>query len=338
MIVTDVRDRPFEGVRELSASVTFEGAPPETRRIWLRRPDPGEAGPGVADPLLAALLISAMALGEDLVIEAPVTASLVDGATTRVVPQLLEWHERLRPSAVTCDRVADGGPPGASAGTGCLFSSGVDSWHSFLRRRREIAALVHIRGFEIRHDHEALWRQVHGHVRDVAREHGKDLIGVHTNFLDVALQAVTDRLARAGRAWRSLGTDAWYGSMLVAVGLALRPRLDRLIVPASWSHHVDYPVASHPSMEPAWSTPSMAFEIDGFDTIRIDKVRELVDRAPDVIPRIRVCIDTSGRVGERLNCGRCVKCMRLWMELRVCGASGVEGLFSRRVTLRRAKR
>ena len=338
MIVSDVRDRVLGEARELSGTVTFEGPDPETRHIRLLRPDPGASPPGVADPLLATLLISAMALGEDLVIEAPVSASLVEAATSRVVPQLLRWHGRLTESRLTCQQVPDGPRDGGRAETACLFSAGVDSWHTFLRRREEVAALVHVFGFEIHHDHRALWQKVHAHVQGIAREHGKAVIPVETNFLDVGLQTPIDRLARQGRPWPSLGTDAWYGSMLVGIGLALRPRLERLIVPGSWSHHVDYPVASHPLMEPAWSTDALAFEIDGFETIRIDKVRELVRTAPEAIPHLRVCIDHSGQVGAGLNCGRCNKCMRLWMELRVCGVRDVDGLFSEPVRLRRVKR
>ena len=337
MIVSDVREIEVDGDRELSATVTFGARDPETHRIWIRRPVAGPSPPGMADPLFATLLVSAMALHEELVIEAPVSTTLVDAATTCVVPQLLAWHPRLRESRLELERVADGPPADPNAGTASLFSLGVDSWHTLLRHEDEIATIVYIRGFEIRDHHEALGAAVLEGIREVADERGVALLSPHTNFLTVALLAVTDRLGREGRPWRDLGVDAWYGSMLVAVGLALRPDLGRLIVPGSWSRHVDYPVASHPLMEPAWSTPSMGFELDAFDDTRITKVRNLVRTAPEVLPHLRVCIDTSGTVHDRLNCGRCIKCVRLMMELKVSGVDDVDRLrlFAHPVDVRR---
>jgi hypothetical protein len=40
-----------------------------------------------------------------------------------------------------------------------------------------------------------------------------------------------------------------------------------------------------------------------------------------------VCVDHRDRREGKLNCGRCVKCVRTMLELRVCGVSGYEALF-----------
>jgi hypothetical protein len=115
--------------------------------------------------------------------------------------------------------------------------------------------------------------------------------------------------------------------MLVAVGLALRPFFDRLIIPASWSAKTTYPIASHPMMEPAWSTDTLRLELHGFATDRLGKIRYLAASAPEAFSRMNVCVDHRDRREGRLNCGRCVKCVRTMLELRVCGVSGYEALF-----------
>lgn len=338
MILDQVREEATARGRELSGRVAFEARESETRRIWILRPDPGPSLPGLADPFVPPLFVAAMALGEDLHVRAPVSEALLEAATDRLGPRLLAWHDRLAPVRVHAETRVTEAPGAEDAEAASLFSAGVDSWHTLLARHAEIDALVHIHGFEIPVEHHAAWTQVHDHVRRIAADRGLDVLPVRTNALDVALLTVGARLRREGRPWRKFGTDAWYGSMLVGVGLALRPRLARLVVPGSWSQSVDYPVASHPLMEPAWSTASMRFELDGFAVDRVDKVRHLVQNAPEVVPELRVCIDTSGRVRERLNCGRCIKCVRLMMELRVAGCRDADHLFAEPVDLRRAKR
>jgi hypothetical protein len=320
-------------MREISATLRFHHPPAKSHRVWLKRPDPGPGPAGIADPLFATLLISAMALGEELRIEGPVSAPLIDAVRKQLIPVLLRWHPRLRQIPLEIESVTPVSSTADGGAVACFFSGGVDSWYSLAGSRDSISHLVHIHGFEIAASEEAIWRRAHEEVREIARQHDKRLIPVSTNFMDVALRAVRDRMRRSGAPWPTFGIDAWYGSMLVAVGLSLRPGLHRLIIPASWSERTTYPIASHPMMEPAWSTDGLKIELHGFEVDRLGKIRSLAASSPEAFSRMRVCIDDQHRSEGFLNCGRCVKCVRTMLEFRVCGVSGYESLFRHPIDL-----
>ncbi len=318
MIVRDVVDRPCAEGHELSARLSLDALPGRDSALFLRRPTPGGALAAPGDPLLASLLTAAMALHEDLVIEARVSRELLEAAETRVVPALLEWHPRMQRVAVQADLADEARPPGADA-TGSLFSSGIDSWYTLLRRRPSIRHLVHIRGFEMELDNEAAWERVHASVRATASRFGVEVLPVVTNFRAGIVDGTREALEALGRPWRKFPTEAWFGGFLVGIGRALHPPLGRLLIPASWTLAVTRPVASHPSMEPAWSTPAMGYEIDGLEAARPEKLAAIFEEEPEAVRDLCVCVDVTGRPRVGLNCGRCVKCVRLAFELRLAG-------------------
>ncbi|MCG8589208.1 MAG: hypothetical protein MJE66_07950 [Proteobacteria bacterium] len=337
MIVSEIRDEcQRDGTRELSASLRFESGG-DSHPLWLRRPAPGPPPPGYADPLFATLFISAMALGEPLRIEGPVSGPLIDRVRKHLVPVLLRWHPRLQEVEIECE-IASAIAAAPDAGTAGFFSGGVDSWYTLTDAAHELHELIHIHGFEIAASERGDWERAHAGVRRVGKSYGLGVTAVATNFMLIALDEVTRRLAAQGRPWERLGTDAWYGSLLVAVALALRPRFGRVVIPASWSARTLYPVASHPLMEPAWSTPAQRYEIHGFAVTRIQKLRALVESDPAALEALRVCVAEPGRAGDRLNCGRCLKCVRLMFELRVCGVRDFDHLFHRGLKLEWAMR
>lgn len=338
MIVSEIEDTVIgPGVRRLSASVTSGANPSVTHRIWLQRPGPDDGHPGLADPVFAAFLIPSMALGEDLIIEGPVSPDLIKVVRENLIPVLLRWHPGLSEVSIQSEVPTHLDHPTSHDRRGCLFSGGVDSWHALTREQNSISSLIHIHGFEIMPEDVDTWKRAHKEVVRVAADFDLEVLPVATNFLQVALHRTCEQLAEQKRSWPgSLGNDAWFGSMLVSVGLSLRPALGHLTIPASWTERIDYPIASHPLMEPSWSTNSMRFELSGFDTPRLDKIRFLASSTPEVLTRLRVCIDDGKRLGNQLNCGLCVKCVRTMMELRICGISEYQAGFEHSLDLKRA--
>jgi hypothetical protein len=83
--VANLQSRLVGGQREVSAEVTFERPTFDRFPIWFRNPDAGEPT-AAGDPYLPVLLVSAMALHEDLRIEAPVSAPLLEAARERIAP------------------------------------------------------------------------------------------------------------------------------------------------------------------------------------------------------------------------------------------------------------
>jgi hypothetical protein len=313
--VEDLRSGPAGDQLELGATVTFERPTSGRFPIWFR--NPGTGAPAAAgDPYLPALLVSAMALHEDLYIDAPVSAPLLEAARERIAPRLRSWFSDFADVSFDCAEVVDAEEPPGDGGVGCLFSGGVDSWYSLLKHLQGISHLVFIHGFEIVVENRALRDAARKNISGVANDLGKKVATVETNAKWLIVRETRRRLKQLGRERRYFSVDCSFGSMLVACCLCLASPLRRVIVPSSWSGECPGPAGSHPLIEPNWSLPAVRFELDGVEARRIEKIRAIAAREPAAFQRLRVCVrqDSDG-----LNCGHCFKCVRTQMELRVAG-------------------
>jgi hypothetical protein len=255
------------------------------------------------DPFLAALLVPAMLMGEDLEIPAPVSAAML-----RCLPDIqaiyASFDNRLRFIEVeTMPRLS---PVEATPHAAGLFLSlGVDSFYSLLKNRRDhpadegtITLLISIHGFDsVRHD----WSQqfsprMLANCERVAAETGKTLVPVVTN-LRPATRAISH--------W-SLS----HGGALASVALALDGFLRQITIAASTTYDQLYPWGSHPVLDPLWSTETMRVIHDGCEMNRIDKVA-FVARSQLVLDTLKVC--------PGYNCGRCLKCLPTIIDLMQIG-------------------
>src|SRR3712207_1865536 len=102
------------------------------RTIWFEVPTPSAGSDSLlaADAWLAALLLPAMLLGQDLHIDAPLSSEL-----TTVLPQLQAIYGAWMPSTTPIEVHASGtrGPRAVGDAVGLFFSCGVDSWYSLLK-------------------------------------------------------------------------------------------------------------------------------------------------------------------------------------------------------------
>ncbi len=147
-----------------------------------------------------------------------------------------------------------------------------------------------------------------------------------------ARQQVMASIARASRAWgtpvvttatnlretRFRETDLNYlsnGSLLAAVGLALEPHYQQLLISSAWPQGSLRPLGSHPDTDPLFSTGSLTFVHYGDWADRIPKT-EYVSRDPIAMENLRVCWESK----DGKNCGHCLKCLRTMAVLEVIGA------------------
>jgi hypothetical protein len=293
----------------LSGLIVPEGAD-EPRTLWYRFE--GFAAPPAAegDAFAAAALPFCMYEAEPCRVEGPLTPALVSNLdeAQRV---LLRWYDSFSPVAVT------GGAPtqdarSRSPAVACCFSGGVDSWFSLLTQEARITHLLLLRGFDIGLTNDALWRSVRADAEEVARRFGKVLIVCETN-----LRSVVDK----GRApWgKPFAGDFWgrclHGAALASVALALRTTIGELIVPSTYSLDQLKPWGSSPVLDRYWSNGWVSLVHDGAGADRVEKVRAVADH-PLALSMLRVCYyDLAQR-----NCGRCEKCLRTMLALKICGA------------------
>jgi hypothetical protein len=115
------------------------------------------------------------------------------------------------------------------------------------------------------------------------------------------------------------GVVSWrlyHGAALASVALLLAPRFHRVLIPASQSYADLFPLGSHPLVDPLWSTEDTELVHDGCEATRSERVARIAQSAT-ALRWLRVC---SEEAGEGDNCGRCEKCLRTMIGLRIAGA------------------
>lgn len=246
----------------------------------------------------------------------------IDGALTRVLignlqgaqEILASWYDFLSPVTVSAQRVTDDGQPrpDGAAGVACCFSGGVDSWYTLLKHQHRITHILLVRGFDIGLHNDVLWEKTRARAEKVAQRLGMRLVTCTTN-----LRTVADK--RRASWGRNYDGDFWgkclHGSSLASVALTLGNEVAELIVPATHSYRQIKFWGSSPLLDPHWSNGHMAITHDGCEADRLQKVRAIA-RSDIALATLRVCHDDTAEY----NCGRCEKCLRTMMALRVCGA------------------
>lgn len=259
----------------------------------------GDAAPAIdlhAAPFLPVAATLALLAGEDLTVDAPVTAAQRDGVQT-AAGVLARWMDRRPPSVRTA---SDAVPPGSPApGQGLLFTRGVDSWATLLAHRHLVTHLVFVDGVEPLHPPEARAR-VRAATAEAADAAGLPLLCVASDA-----RAHLDPLAL----W-----DHTHGAALVSAALLVSPVLGGLLVASSHAAGAARPWGTHPELDRHWSTPALAVQHDPAPKGRWDKT-VLVAGHPPALATLHVCWEG----GSERNCGRCRKCLLTMSALDALG-------------------
>jgi hypothetical protein len=258
------------------------------------------------EPFLIAGLVAAMKDGRPLRPADPTTPQLLRNIThaQKVLTLFDDSLETVpiqageRPARVISGR-----------GVGCFFSGGVDSFFTLFKHRNEITTLILVHGFDFSVDEHVYRERVSSAAQAVARSLNKQLIEIETNY-----RAFSDAVAPWG--------EVYCGLALAGVAHFLSPQLQRVYVPSSHSYADLFPWGSHPALDPLWSNEEIEIVHDGCEASRIQKVCAI---APEelALRHLRVCLVTSP---DSYNCGRCEKCIRTMIGLRIAGVTSAPTL------------
>jgi hypothetical protein len=303
-----VEDAPEDRARvRLVASVSYSAASASPEAYWYEVPA-GLAGNLARDgnAWLAALLPLAAALGEPLEWELPVDRPLLDGA----LEVLRIWRSWYGETAVVPLRgPVTESPTRPSPRRTCAFlSGGVDSFFTALdhangdgrEERGSIDEFLFVGGFDMRLDALDGIERVRRSVTEAAAALGRPLHFVRTNLREPEMR------------WnKSVDWGLWgNGPALASVPLALGPRYDRALIPASNLYASPSPWGSHPLTDSLLSSWTLRVRDDGAAYDRPDKVRAVA--SSDLVRRhLRVCFKSA----DGRNCGRCMKCLLTMMML-----------------------
>lgn len=315
MRIEGVEQLASGGERTVRSEVRLAGG--GSLPLWLRASDAGP-WPAPGDPLLATMLAPALALQEDLHVDAPVSRSLLEAARERVLPTLRRFHPGFESVEIhAAEEVEEGNWPAPSGGAVAFFSGGLDSHYTLERNHGSLTHLAFAHGFDIGLREKRARAEALARVRAVARAHGLGLVEVWSKVRTEVMRPVARHLRKTGRLAGDDFLLEWqFGCQLVAYAQLLVRTAGRAVIAASWDAVYERATGSHPDLEPRWSTPHLCIELDGAAATRPEKALHLARHAPERLPTLRVC---QARPPSARNCGRCHKCVRLRMELRVAG-------------------
>jgi len=306
--VDTISTRVVGSSAELSALVTTHAAE-KPFRVWYRFPaEYARYLRPSGSPFVAAMLMPAMALGEPLEIDAPVSARLL-AQSRHLMDVFHSWWPELSKIEVTANGTQRA--PGWRLGrrpSACFFSLGVDSYSTLLSNldgsaygTEPISSLIFVGGFDVRLRKESLLAEIDASLEKTAVATGTKPLRVDTNLRTFADRIVT---------W-----NQYHGSAMASVAIALERAFRTVYIASSYSYVDLAPWGSHPIPDPLWSTERLTFIHDGCKYCRAEKIARIAE-VPVVQQTLRACWENRG---ERYNCGECEKCLRTMTVLEGLG-------------------
>jgi hypothetical protein len=259
------------------------------------------------EAFLAGCLIPALHFKEErIAIDGPIEPGLLEGLDT-VMELMRIWSGGdCRPLSIeTAGRLQNTLYP-ARLRAGMVYSGGIDS----------LAALrKNLCSYPASHP---------GRIRDALFIHGFDIGGVVCRGMKYevfdrafsAMQRVTDAAGiTAIPAYtnmrhlcddRELWLNRFFGAVLAAIGHSLSRRIDLLYIASSYDLENLGPCGSHPLLDPEYSSFDLRIRHSDVHLTRLDKLKIVSEWEPG-FQNFRVCL---ANVPDRLNCGKCEKCVR----------------------------
>ncbi len=206
-----------------------------------------------------------------------------------------------------------------STDTGLLFTGGVDSTCSYVRHREEEPTLISIRGWTVTTDSsdDETWDRLRSRVSAFADERGLETAFVESNALSMLdhpmLLAHFKRYVDGG----------WYSSVGHGLGLlglcaplAAARGLSELYVAATHWEGVDLEWGSRPDIDDRVRWTGTRSHHDAYELTRQERIDRIADYVRTEAPELPL---QTCNVRIEDNCGRCEKCYRTAVGLRLSG-------------------
>jgi len=318
MIVSNLRTVQDGKHTRTEATVTWEIADQPEKVVYIET-ETAFADDIVSHPhaFLVGSFIPAMHLGEQrLVIEGDICPVLLEGLQTAMAI-LSDWSGGgLTPLSIEAGTLATARHQGRSRRAALFMSGGIDSLAA-LKLNRDRYPKTHP-----------------GYIKDCLLVHGFDIGGViergmKYHVFERAKQAMARIAADTQVALipvytnirhlcdeRDLWLTRFFGAVLAAVAHAFDCRINLAYIGSSYDLPNLAPCGSHPLLDPEYSSHDLKIRHRDLEMPRIDKIRSVADW--DVgLNNMRVCL---ANVKDRLNCGKCEKCVRTMLGLEAVGA------------------
>jgi hypothetical protein len=134
-------------------------------------------------------------------------------------------------------------------------------------------------------------------ISDLVKDANVNLIPVYTN-----IRHLCDN--------RDLWLEKFFGAVLAAVAHAFDSRLNMVFIASSYDITHLHPCGSHPLLDPVYSSYNLRIVHRDLSLSRMEKL-QIVASWDAAFQHLRVCL---ANVPDRLNCGKCEKCVRTMLE------------------------
>ncbi len=318
MRITELEKSSANGLTRVSATVTWEDCLQPEKRVFIETEEAfGDDLSANPQAFLVGCLIPALHFGEHrLVIDSPLCPTLFEGLH-RIMAQMQLWTQgQMKPLTIQAPAKALPAKRSMPRRAGMFLSGGIDS-----------LATLRLNLLHYPQDHP-------GRIRDCLLVHGFDIGGVVARGMKYPVferaKAAMAPVAQAAQTTmipvytnlrlqcdnRDLRMNRFLCAVLAGEAHAFTTRLDIVYLAASYDMANLVPCGSHPMIDPEFSSFDLSLRHRDVEYTRIEKLRLIADW--DVaLQHFRVCL---ANVPDRLNCGRCEKCVRTMTGLVAVGA------------------
>ena len=316
MRIEDLRKTETDRTAAICATVRWEDCDQPDRDVFIETEKRYSDDLSVhLQPFVVGCLIPALHFGERrIAVEGALCPFLLEGMET-VMALMALWSEgEMRPLRI---EAAGGDPPPMAAAprAGLFLSGGIDSlaalrlsmerYPSDHPARLRDALLVH--GFDIggvveRGPKYPVFERARAAMAPLAEEAGLEMIPVYTNIRHLCDD-------------RDLWLNRFFGAVLAAVAHAFGRRVNMVFLGSSYDLPNLHPCGSHPLLDPEFSSYGLRIRHRDSGLSRMEKI-EIVSGWQRALDNMRVCL---ANVADRLNCGRCEKCVRTMTGLAALG-------------------
>lgn len=199
--------------------------------------------------------------------------------------------------------------------SGSLFSGGVDSLTTYIRKRKEQPALITIWGSDISVRNDRAWNKV---------RNNNVKFGIKNKITNLFLKSNFRSMLNYSKIDNQFSINWWakiqhgYALLGLCAPLSYSEGLQTIYIPSSHSSKTpDVTWGSHPLIDNhvKWGQTSVIHE--GYELTRQDKLEVIAEyiKKVDSSLQVRVCWQS----GSERNCGKCEKCSRTIIGLMVEG-------------------
>ncbi len=317
MKLSNLHMRKNDGLTRAVASVAFEDSDQPAQEIFIET-ETAYAESIFANPHAFAVgcIIPALYFGERrLALDEAICPRLKEGLET-VMVLMHHWTDgTFQPLAIDAPLGRTALHEEKKRHAGIFLSGGMDSLAA-LKRIKDNYAPTHpwyprdallVHGFDIggvieRGAKYHVFERAKAAMAPVAADADLALIPIYTN-----IRHLCDN--------RDLWLNQFFGAVLAAAVHAFSPRINLAWLASSYDIPHLHPCGSHPLLDPEYGSADLQIRHRDVGLSRMEKLK-MVAGWDVAFQNFRVCL---ANLPEKLNCGRCEKCVRTMLELEAMG-------------------